>query len=373
MMRYFYTAAWVVVGGISLRQDSSPIELASSKDYRFLLTSDPDAFLSRVDEGSAIGRLMLKGLAGQRGDADFRVALAAESEEIRARRKKIIGGQAVLVFQAQGEIDATLNEPFREHEEFIVTFDAVDKHRVRQRHQADIEAMKVAVSFERDVSSLFVGLADGTYLLNEAGKIVHSISFSVGGDASFSTSLSDEVAKRISTRYSALKAADDISSVERLIAQMAEYGTDRFKTFLSGWAALEIFIAKSFKSYERAFLSPFTNADQPTLRERFLERIKDVMKDKYQLADKFIAVTAVLFPGASNDDVQQDYQKFRELKGLRDKIYHGEPFSEKELPVNELAGLLRKYVLARLSTPSQAINAEAIANGTPSNLKHRQQ
>lgn len=58
MMSYFYTAAWVVVGGISLRQDSSPIELASSKDYRFLLTRDPDAFLSRVDESSAIGRLI---------------------------------------------------------------------------------------------------------------------------------------------------------------------------------------------------------------------------------------------------------------------------------------------------------------------------
>jgi hypothetical protein len=69
-------------------------------------------------------------------------------------------------------------------------------------------------------------------------------------------------------------------------------------------AALGALIAKSFKTYEQAFLSPFTNADQPTLRERFLSRIKGVMKYKYRLKDKFIADTAVLFPGI--EDVEAE-------------------------------------------------------------------
>lgn len=364
-MRYTYTAAWAVVGGISLCQDSPPIELTSSRNGRFLLTRDSDSVLAKVDEASAVGRLMLKGLVGQLGAADFPTSLAAEIEEIKAERKNKIGGQAVLVFEAQGEIDATLKEPLREHDTFIVTFDAVEKRRVRQIHQADIEAMKVAVAFESDTPSRFADLADGTYLLTEAGKIVYSISFSMSGEASVSTSLSDEAAKRISARYAALNGADDLDSVERLFSQMAEYGTDRLKAFLSGWAALEILIAKSFKSYEQAFLSPFIKGEQPTLRERFLSRIKGVMKDKYRLTDKFIAVTAVLFPGAANDDVQQDYQKFCRLKDLRDSIFHGEPFSEKDLPVHELAALLRKYVLARLATPNQALNADAPSGGAP--------
>ena len=137
-MRYSYTAAWAVVGGITLRQDSLPIELASSKDSRFLLTRDPDVVLSRVDEASAGGRLMLKGLVGQRGAADFPTALAAEIEEIKSERKKKIGGQAVLLFEARGEIEATLKEPLREHDTFIVTFDAVEKRKVKQMHQANI-------------------------------------------------------------------------------------------------------------------------------------------------------------------------------------------------------------------------------------------
>ena len=128
---------------------------------------------------------------------------------------------------------------------------------------------------------------------------------------------------------------------------------------------MEILIAKSFKSYEQAFLSPFTKAEQPTLRERFLARIKGVMKDKYRLTDKFIAVTSVLFPGAADGDVQQDYEKFCKLKDLRDSIFHGEPFSEKELPVHELAALLRKYVLARIATPNQALNTDAPTSGAP--------
>jgi hypothetical protein len=220
----------------------------------------------------------------------------------------------------------------------------------------------MAVAFESETPSRFTDLTDGTYLLTEAGKIVYSISFEMSGEATVSTSLSDEAAKRISARYASLNEAHELDSVERLFSQMAEYGTDKLKAFLSGWAALEIFIAKSFKSYEQAFLSPFTKAEQPTLRERFLQRIKGVMKDKYRLTDKFIAVTAVLFPGALDDDVRQNYERFCKLKDLRDSIFHGEPFSEKELPVHDLAALLRKYVLARIA-PNQPINADTPTGG----------
>lgn len=364
-MRYFYTAAWAVVGGISLRQDSPPIELASSQSCRFVLTCDPDPVLAGVDQTSAIGRLTLKGFAGQRGSLDYTAALAAEVDEIKAERKKKIAGQAVLCFEAQGEIDATLNESIREHAEFIVAFDAVDKPAVRQLHQSDVEAMKAAVAFESDVPSRFADVAEGIYLVNEAGKRVYSITFSMSGEITTSTSLSETAPKRISARYAALNQATDLDSVERLFSQMAEYGSDRLKAFLSGWAALEILIAKSFKAYEQAFLSPFTRAEQPTLRERFLGRIKGVMKDKYRLTDKFIAVTAVLFPSDSDDKVQEDFQSFCRLKDLRDSIFHGEPFSERDLPVHELATLLRKYVLARIATPNPALNADAPVGGAP--------
>jgi hypothetical protein len=357
-MRYSYSAAWSVIGGISLPNDSERIELYCSKSCRFVLTRDPDSLLGNVERGAALGRLMLKGLFGQRGTAEFPVALEAEIEEIKAERKKKTGVYPVLVVETHGEIDAAIHKPVQELEEFIVTFDAVDKEAARRAHQSEIEAMKLAVGLESEVPLRFAALSEGTYLTDEAGKIIYSINISGSAEMSVSSNLSTEGPARISARYSLLQQANDVNSVQRLFSQMVDYGPDRLKAFVSGWAALEILIEKLFKTYEQIFLSPLTNAEQPTLRERFLGRIRDVMKDKYRLTDKFLAVAAVLFPAVPDAEVQEDYKKFCRLKDLRDSIFHGNEFSEKNLPVHDLAALLRKYVLAYIETPNQALNTE---------------
>ena len=372
MMRYTYLASWSVIGGISLPNDSLLIELYSTKNCRFVLTRDPDNLLANIDRGYAFRRLMLKGLAGQRGTAEFPVALEAEIDEIKAKRKKEIGSRAVLIVEAHGEVNVTINKPVRDCEGFVVTFDAVDNQVVRLDHQSEIEAMKLAVAFESKVPSKFAMLSEGTYLTDDAGRIIYSVNVSSSGEVSVSTNLSAEGAARISARYTMLQQANDVDSVQRLFSQMADYETDRLKAFLSGWAALEILIAKAFKAYEQVFLSPLTNAGQPTLRERFLSRIKDVMKDKYRLTDKFVAVAAVIFPAVPDAEVQEDCKKFRRLKYLRDDIFHGEDFSEKDLPVDELATLLRKYVLAHIETPNQVLNTDVSTGGAPvsQNVRH---
>ncbi len=102
------------------------------------------------------------------------------------------------------------------------------------------------------------------------------------------------------------------------------------------------------------------------MKGHFFQRIREVMKGKYTLTDKFIAVTAVLFPCDPDNTLEEDYKKFRRLKELRDSISHGEKFSERDLPVHELATLLRKYVLARLEMPDPAVNAETPQAALPS-------
>src|SRR3990172_555242 len=182
MMHYNYKAAWAVIGGTNLPKDTQPIELYRSEQCRFVLTNSPDILLADIDRGSAVGRLMLKGLVGQAGTANFADALEAEVDEIKAERAKSVGAQTVLVVEANGEIDAAINEPFREHEDFIVTFDAVNKQAVARIHQSEIQAMKLAVAFESETPSRFASLGEGTYLTNEAGKIVYSINFTMSAD-----------------------------------------------------------------------------------------------------------------------------------------------------------------------------------------------
>jgi hypothetical protein len=175
--------------------------------------------------------------------------------------------------------------------------------------------------------------------------------------ANVSTGLSVEGAHRVSSRFLAVQAAPKLTSIKRLYSQMAEYENDPLKAFLFGWSALEILIAKTFSDYEESFVAPLREGPQTRLRGRFLGRVREVMKDKYRLLDKFACVSAVLFADAPELDVHDDAERFGRIKKIRDKILHGEAFTESDLSVNELAALLRKYVIAYL-----ALNFAASAN-----------
>lgn len=347
-MRYKYISAWAIVGGVSLDEKFPLIELFSSNNSSFFLTKKPDDFLKNLDEAAAIAILMLKGLIGERGSTKFDDAINFETQKIQAERAIKIGVHTALIFQADGNIVASLNETATHLDSCTIVFDAVDKDFVKQAHQSSMEAMKVAIALERDGHVGFTNLAEGVFLFDDQGKPIYSFSISADAEISLSSALTSESIENISSRYSALNKLPDIDSVERLFSQMADRGADRLKVFLSGWTALEILIAKSFKAYESEFLLPFTNAEQPSLRERFLGRIKDVMKDKYRLTDKFIAVTVVLFPSMSTDDVSKFCDEFERLKKIRDSVLHGEPFLEKDLPIEAMSGLLRKFILARV-------------------------
>lgn len=73
----------------------------------------------------------------------------------------------------------------------------------------------------------------------------------------------------------------------------------------------------------------------------------------------------MLFPNIEDAEAQKNYSDFCRLKELRDANFHGERFSEKELPVHEMAALLRKYVLARIATPNRALNSDTPTSGAP--------
>ena len=347
-MRYSYSAAWSVVGGISLPSEYETIELGNSTTCRFILTRNPDSVLEKVERGIAIGQLMLKGIVGLSTEPEFNVALESELTEIRAERRRKSGSFPVLAIEARGDIDATLGEFPVDRGEYIVTFDALNKQAIRRAHRSEIDAIQLAVSLESELPSRFSFLNEGTYLIDETGKLVYSMSLSMNADLVVSKGLSIEEYNRVSARYAMLQQSSEFTTIQRLFAEMADFGAGRLKAFLSGWTALEILIAKAFNTYEEEFLSPLKSAGQPTLRDRFLDRVKVVMSDKYRLTDKFAVVAAVLFPTALDEVLNEVYKKFQALKELRDKILHGREYQENELPVHDLAPLLRKYIIAHL-------------------------
>lgn len=347
-MRYSYAAAWSVVGGIMLPNDCATFELFTSDKCRFVLMRDPESLLANFDRGSALGRMMLKFVVGQPSSTGFDEAIRAEIAEIQAERRNKQGGSSVLVFEANGDTDTVSRAIREDHGDFMVTFDMFDKDELRRRHKQQIETMKLALCMLSDAPSKFSLLTDDAYLTNDEARIIYSVNFKFSAEATLSRTASIEQLREIPAHYAKLETAGAFASVQRLFSQMAEFRADKLRAFLFGYAALEILISKLFKRYEGEFLAPLTSAGQPTLRERFLDRLKEVMKDKYRLTDKFVVVAALLFPNAAKAELEADYERFRCLKDRRDTIAHGDEFVEEALPVNEVSSLLLKYIKASI-------------------------
>ena len=117
------------------------------------------------------------------------------------------------------------------------------------------------------------------------------------------------------------------------------------RSFLAAWTALEIFVNKVFGDYEDRLFGELTEGPYPEARREHLARMREVMKDKYRLADKFAIIICQLCP----NDADQDLAAFRKAKELRDDLSHGTEVTEPALPVAIVQGLIRKYLRLHLA------------------------
>jgi hypothetical protein len=87
-----------------------------------------------------------------------------------------------------------------------------------------------------------------------------------------------------------LQAASDLTRVRELYAASLETADDHLRAFLAGWTALEILVNKVFPTYEDKFLGGIASANDPEAKAWYVQRIREVMKDKYRLRDRFALV-----------------------------------------------------------------------------------
>jgi hypothetical protein len=117
------------------------------------------------------------------------------------------------------------------------------------------------------------------------------------------------------------------------------------RRFLSAWMALEVFVNKNFGAYEKRFWNSLSAGVAPPIRDQYLKRIHEVMRDKYKVLDKFAVLAAELDPAAADDDIGT----FQRGKALRDEFAHGEPVDEPTLPVEPVQRLIRKLLRLHLN------------------------
>lgn len=344
---FTHVRVWAVMDGIRMPQGETSVVLAATAHGAYSLEQDITEAMHFIDRGQAIGRAMLAGgLLGQSQGTSKEERLQASLAALHEERNRQIGTLPVLLFVGHGEVDARFDPPLHEDDDEVVTFDAFDKGSVRQQFEHGHRAMQLALALDSGDRMRFREVGGGTYCTMPSGKPFYSISFHMGGELSVSRAFVPGSVPSIERRFAMLNRQTELASTVRLFADMAAFGQEPFRAFVSGWTALEILVKKSFKEYESEFYEGLTFPHQPELAQQFLQRARTSLGKAHNVRDQFLAMSAVLLPQQSPADAKADLDAFLTIKKQRDNIAHGGEFDEPRLPLAELNRLLMKYLAA---------------------------
>ncbi len=131
-----------------------------------------------------------------------------------------------------------------------------------------------------------------------------------------------------------------LESVTRLLRNSLARHEDRLRAFLAAWFGLEILVGKTFAQYEAAFFARVVEHTQKDGPIPHVDRIRDVMRDKYRLSDRFSMIATEL----AGDDADDDLLVFTKVKKVRDRLLHGQEVPDASLPLEEARSILRRYL-----------------------------
>lgn len=343
-MKARYTVVWGITG-IQLGPDDGHVELINDPErgLRAVLTLDPDRYTLHGDRAAALGAMMLDFFfRGVPRPQDVEDGIAAWVEQIRAERRERTGSTPTLVVIVEREVQLEFSSPDRcqETESFILCLNAVDKDAIREELRPAITAAVNAIILGIDNLEAMRKVHDSVVFERHDGKPVYALTSHAVGSISVLKPLPEDAGRVISSLYTLLATADQLQRVQHLLRAAQETREDRLRAFLAAWSALEILINKLFPEYERRFFEHMLGEEPQVARRAFLERIRDVMKDKYGRSDKFAAIAFQLAP----DDADEDFEAMKEIMRIRDRLLHGEQVDEDMLRVDQTLSLVRKYL-----------------------------
>lgn len=312
-----------------------------AKGIRVLLTSDAVPHLHLLNRHLALLSMMLRAMIGTPLAGDFPDLLTGEIAKVEHQRREATANDPVVVVEITGQVEAKVPANARDVQDFVLCFDAFDKKALKTRLQSEISAVLTALRLGTGEPLEFRLLADGSYLVADDGRVVHSASAEAGGVGMYvSRRLSEGQRAHIATDMALALKAGAIERVMRLHAQSLNKATDNYRAFVAAWSALEILIGKLFPVYHRLLAEELRAVNQSPGLHAYLDRVASVMGDKYNLADKFAVLTVYLDDARGEDEVRI----FRELKRVRDALSHGEDVEEAALPTKDVQRLFDKYL-----------------------------
>jgi hypothetical protein len=311
--------------------------------FEALLTSEPEPHFAHIDRSRAILALWAK-----QGTAGW-TKLDGEIAAVKKNRPPGTTSGVFVVFNGMTEIPNPTFRSRRDSNEFAFSIDDVSTADIRNSFKALEDGVLIALSLsfpDRGVPS-FDPVGQAVYLIEEGkAKPIYAYNLNVSAvrvtEASPMSSDAIENAQALGLRLTS--AEFDLSRPVSLLRTSLDKAMDELQGFIAAWAAIEIFVNKTFKStYEPRWYQTIESSF-PESAKRAIERIAEVMNDKYRLSDKFLIIASVLDP----DWAVTDAQEFRHLKEIRDKLAHGLDIPAEPLPIESVQKLLLKFLRLHL-------------------------
>ena len=251
-----------------------------------------------------------------------------------------------VAIQISGECEEMVGKVILETEEFAVFLNANDPtESIRSRDEYDIAAILASLILEAGGTISLDKMWDSISMVRADGKQIVPFNCSIDMEFADIDPLADDAPTRIIDRYHRLSRGNEkLGTVLRLLKLSLETEKDKLRSFLFGWSAIEIFINTVFKKYENEIFTEFSEGLQSELRVTYLKRIREVMKDKNRLTDKFSVIALRL----CMKDADNDVKAFKKVKEVRNNLFHRSMADESKLSVTDIHALLVKYLQLHL-------------------------
>jgi hypothetical protein len=208
--------------------------------------------------------------------------------DARQHRRNQHGTGPYLVVEWHGEGDEPFSQQRAETSDFtVVLCDGWTKP--PGIPDAQTRSLLAAISLLAPKLLAIKQADEGFIYYQSSGKPLYCYSPRTSGTAFTSLAVEVNTFTTAEAWFTRFLADDDVERVVRLLVASYEAEGDTLRAFLNSWNALEILVSKLFSRYEQGFLGHLVAADSPRARHQYVQRIRDVMKDKYRLTDMFAA------------------------------------------------------------------------------------
>jgi hypothetical protein len=359
-----YLTVYKILGFNKLPEDQVSVLLVDKPDGKVTLTADPEAYCVHMDRKGGIANALLRGFSGgqKAGDADER--LKAEIDEVKNARQLRTKNGAFLAIEGETEVqDANLSAT-RQFADFGVCLDALPSGSIARRFRPLVSIALAAIGFSVPARAdpRVERVGEVSYLVDEeTGKLLYCINIEFGEvTLSVAGPMTADTVEAIRRRLESSPPDGGLTKVVNLLLESQEAATDDLRSFISAWAALEIFVNMIFRSrYESEWIGVLASAAPSSLTRHF-DRLREVMKDKHRLLDKFLIVASLL----DADSADADAAVFAAAKSVRDSLFHASDTNSTKYPVAQIQNLLRKYLARHLDREDGSLG-----NGGPTSRR----